>query len=140
MRFETPLAQTDFQSEYDISSSEIDDLQRRNPMPVKVLSFQIDSAGTLNIPEPGYGFSIRGFVRSNNAKSPTAFVNVGVNMDDTISDPSKVFPGKSGRGFFGFFTKLALSWPTDPNGPGNSIEIVIYKSKNFPHMGGREAT
>ena len=140
MRHETPTPGDPFKSEYDISSQEIDDLVKRAPIPVNIFTVNLDAAGTLIINDPGYGFVVYGFKRLDGSKYAAAFVQIAVDQIDTLSDPSRVFPAKGGRGFYGFFSKLAVSWPTDPNGPGNSAQIVVFKSKQYPWTGGKEAT
>lgn len=128
----------EFASEYDIPSAELQDLIGRDPTAytVKIIPIGL-SAGRLTIKEPGYGFVLWGFSTTNQAKYTEAFVNVAINSDG--SNPSVVFPAKTGRGYRGSFTSLELFWPQDPVASTNAAYFVIFKSKKMPWMGGLEA-
>ncbi len=138
-RFNAPGPNAEFHSEYDIPSDEIQDLISRQPetCSIKIIPIGV-AAGTLVLKEPGFGFVMWGFKTSTNAKYSEAFSNVSVNSDG--SDPSKIFPSKTGRGYRGSFTELYLSWPVDPNSALNSAYFIIFKSRKMPFMGGLEST
>lgn len=139
-RFVKPAPGEQFPSEYDISSSEIADLIQRNPRTVSTRTISLAAAGTMVINEPGFGFVCYGFSTVDNSKYAEAFVRVGIGMDECLSDTSRVFPCKTGRGFVGEFSKLALSWPADPNASTNSLVFVVFKTRKYPWIGGLEAS
>lgn len=139
-RFVKPAPGEQFPSEYDIPSSEIADLIARNPRTIHKRTISLATAGTLAINEPGFGFVCYGFSTLDSSKYSEAFINVGIGMDECVSDPSRVFPCKTGRGFVGEFSKLALSWPADPNATTNSLVFIVFKTRKYPWIGGLEAS
>lgn len=139
-RFEKPTPGDQIRSEYDIDSAELADLISRNPRTISKRVISLATAGTLLINEPGFGFVAYGFSTLDKSKYAEAYIQVGIGMDECLSDPSRVFPCKTGRGFRGEFSKLALSWPADPNASTNSLVFVVFKSRKYPWIGGLEAT
>lgn len=138
-RFETPDQGCEYESEYDFPSSEIWDIQNRGVSPVKVISnIDISKIGIMWINEPGEAFVFRCTDKTTGLIYQEALINVYVNAGDA-SDPTRNFPAKPQRGFNGSFQSLYLTWPADASGSYN-ISFIIYKSKNYPWIGGVEAT
>ncbi len=138
-RFEQAPQGEQFKSEYDIDSAMLADLLGRGVAPLKVIT-QIDlsSAGTLALPsEAGFGFVMYAEDASTKAKYAEALVNVSINQVDNV-DQRAIFPAKSGRGFYGSFSKLFLQWPADSSGTYN-VYFIIFKSRKYPWIGGLEA-
>lgn len=138
IRFQQPLQGGEVKSEYDIPSWELQDLISRAPDCVKVFRLNLTAGGTLAINEPAFGFCLYGFNTAGGAKYTDAFVNVAVNSDG--SDPSKIFPAKTGRGYRGIFTSLSLTWPADTSSATLAAHFVLYKSRRTPWQGGEQAT
>ena len=137
-RFEVSRQGEQFESEYDIASDEIADIQNRGVAPVKIITpINLSIAGQISINESGYGFVLY-VTDSNGADYPEGFSNVFINQQDA-SDPVANFPAKHNRGFIGSFTRLFLSWPGDVTAEYTAT-LVIFKSKNMPWIGGNEAT
>lgn len=137
-RFNGSIQGEDFSSEYDLPSDEIADIQNRGVGPIRVItSISLAAAGTLLLNEVGHGFALYAQDAVTGAIYTEAFINCYVNAGDA-SDPSRNFPLKCGRGFVGNFQKLFLSWPIDSSGT-YSVSLVIFKSRNFPWIGGEEA-
>lgn len=133
-RFVEPDQGAQYPSEYDISSSEIGDLIARQPEQFSLRTLDLTTAGTLTILESGFGFVPYGYNPSDLSKQAEAYVSVAINSDG--SDPTQVFPGKTGRGFHGTFAKLVLTWPAQAS---TSLQFVIFKSEKYPWIGGLEA-
>jgi len=140
-RFEEMPQGEQFASEYDFDSDEVWDVQNRGVAPVQVVTeaqINLAVAGTLNLPGLGYGFALYVQNAASGAVYQEALVNVSVNAQDN-SDPSRVFPCKCGRGYIGAFQNLFLQWPADTSGT-YQVRFVIFKSDNYPWIGGEEAT
>lgn len=140
-RFERPIQGKNFTSEYDLPSDEVWDIQNRGVGPVKVITqsqINLAKAGTLFLNESGYGFVFYVQNATTGEIYTEARIDTYVNAGDS-SDPSRAFPGKTGRGYFGAFQQLFLSWPQDSSGTYN-VSFVIFKSKQYPWIGGEEAT
>lgn len=138
-RFQKPIEGVDYGSEYDLSSEDILSPVLRNIPVVSTYTFDLTVANTQTIiNEPGTGFVIQGFDPSSpiEAKKLDAFINVAINSDG--NDGTKIYPGKTGRGYNGSFQKLTLSWPAQA--ANTSARFIILKSKNQPWKGGLEAT
>lgn len=133
-RFVQPEQGAQYASEYDIASSEIGDLIGRQPEAFSIRTFDMSVAGKHTIKEAGFGFVPYGFNPTTLAKLAEAYIAVAINNDG--SDPSQIFPGKTGRGFHGSFAKLVLTWPAQS---GVSMQFIIFKSEKYPWIGGLEA-
>lgn len=138
-RFKRPNPGEPYPSEYDISSDEIADLIQRNPRTVSVRDYSLAAAGTDLIREAGFGFVIYGYSTVDKSKYSEAFMLIAPDRDDCVTDTSRAFPAKTGRGFHGPFSKLAVKWPADPNAATNSVKLIIFKSPTYPWIGGLEA-
>lgn len=138
-RFNGQIQGDQFQSEYDIPSDEVADIQNRGVGPVRVYTnINLAVAGSLNVPEIGHGFALYVQNVATGAIYTEAFINCYVNAKDA-SDSSRNFPLKCGRGFVGSFQNLYLTWPADTSAT-YTVSLVIYKSKLYPWTGGEEAT
>ncbi len=142
-RFQTPEQGVEYDNEYDIPSSEIQDLISRGVAPVKVLrtitggQLDLASAGTLLLdPEPGYGFAFYVVNTATGLKYSEALITVYINRGDA-QDLRLGFPAKPNRGYRGAFNKLYLVWPADTSGT-YEVAFYIFKSRQYPWIGGQE--
>lgn len=138
-RFTGSVQGQEFESEYDLPTDEIWDIQNRGIGPIRIYNnINLAAAGSLNVQEIGYGFALYAQNASTGLIYTEAFVNCYVNTKDA-SDPSRNFPLKCGRGYIGSFQHLYLNWPADTSDTYN-VQLVIYKSCHYPWTGGEEAT
>ncbi|PWU11831.1 MAG: hypothetical protein C5B47_00275, partial [Verrucomicrobia bacterium] len=130
-RFEKPDEGTQYQSEYDIPSSVIQDPITRDTAPIVVRTLDLSVAGSVILKSPGRAFVGYFFATNsvNRLRAPSGLVNVAINNDG--SNPFQIFPAKHNRGFRGSFTELTLSWTAQPN---TSVDFVIHRSKYTPWM------
>lgn len=151
-RYSTPNEFGAYRSKYDMSSAELDDLQKRGLSPVQTLVFDLSTAMPplqaqyLNI--SGRAFRIKG-VQTSTVYNPTTntgietvvnsiMVGVWVGMTPgQKGDPSKALYMKHGSGYHGDFNSLSLFWPAQS---GNSVRIDIFKFDDIPWYNGDYAT
>lgn len=137
-RFNTPAQGRPYDSEYDMPSDEIWDIQNRGISPIKTINnINLGIAGKMSVNEPGLGFVFYAIDLVTGKIYSEALINVYVNANDN-SDVTRKFPAKPNRGFVGAFQSLYLEWAADTNST-YAINFVIFKSSEVPWMGGTEA-
>lgn len=138
-RFNTPVQGREVCNEYDIPSDEIQDLIARSVSPLQVYTdINLAVAGTKSIDVPGYGFVLYAINVATGRKYSEVFCNVAVNRGD-LTDAKVIFPAKGGRGFRGAFSRLFLSWPADLSAT-YQVYFIVFKSREYPWVGGEEAS
>lgn len=116
-----------FVSEYDFSSAEIGDVEKRTIGEILVIpvDLSVAQAAPLVITSPGRAFVCYGFVTASPVQQ-----KVDVLLNIAIGDPqSHKFPAKHGRGYNGTFQALFITWAAQA---ANSANIVIFKSQRYP--------
>ena len=147
-RFKVPTTKRQYESPYDISSAELQDLIARKQSPIQKTTLNLTNARLqpLEIPYAGQAVVIFGsdgsVIRTVNT---TALVWMQFNQfDSNILDGGAVtpnaqggFPMKHARGFRGPFSRLFLTWPAQA---GVWIDLIVYSSKELPWVDGESAT
>ena len=151
-RFETPITEKQYESPYDISSDELQDLVERRTSPFFKQTINLSTAQTtpLEIPVAGQCVVIYGHDGSSTRTvNTTAFVWIQFNqydpniLDGGSSTPNAQagYPMKHARGFRGPFHKVFLTWPSQTSG-GNPvyIDLIILANKEIPWIDGETPT
>ena len=141
VRHQTPERLREFESRYDMSSENIQDLVQRNPRPFMkyVLNLAVARAVTdpLILTIPGRGFVLYGFTTATIDTTQALAANVRVNVGVGSPNDEQVWVAKHNRGFRGDFEKLYLWWPAQEN---NSANFYVFNFDGHPFQCGEAAT
>lgn len=131
-RFETPIQGQQFQSEYDLDSSMLIDLNQRDIAPLRVVTLDLSVAGSQYFNTAGRAFVPYFFVTgtTNKTQAPQGVVIAYVN-EQSASNPNVALTCKHNRGFRGSYAQMFFTWGAQT---GISVDLVFLRSKRMPWM------
>lgn len=131
-RFTKPMEGSQYPSEYDFPSGEVQDLIQRDVAPFVVTTLDLSTAGSFLVRAPGRAF-VPYFWNTGSAiksRALNAILTAYINRQDS-SDASAALQCKHNRGYRGSFAYIYVSWAAQP---GVSVDFVVLKSKHTPWM------